>query len=142
MVNDMIEQVTDNETFLDIVDKLDYVKDCKLSKSQLYSYMVSGEYNKHIYAFASYDVDMNGCTVITINNDITGELTLYVIFLWISPHYRKLWKKHMEFIEEKGKEFKVKKINFTTNRSEKAIKKRLGKYGYKKIYNVIEKELI
>jgi len=47
----------------------------------------------------------------------------------------------MEFTEKKAKEFKVKKISFTTTRSEKAIDKRLGKYGYRRIYSVIEKEI-
>ena len=131
----------DTKTFLDICDKLDYVKDCKLSKSQLFSYMVSGEYNKQIYAFVSYEVDMNGCTVLTKNKDITGELTLFVVFLWISPQYRKLWIEFMEFIEEKAKEYKCKKISFTTSRNEKAIDRQMGRYGYFKAYNVIEKRM-
>ena len=137
----MIKQVKDIKTFLEICDKLDFVKDCKLSKSQLYSYMVSGEYNRRIFAFASYDHNMNGCTVITINKDITGELTLFVVFLWISPKFRKLWKKYMVFIEGKAKEFKCKKISFTTSRNENTIERQIGKYGYKKTYNVIEKEM-
>jgi hypothetical protein len=134
----MIKQITDSETFLKIVDKLDDVPDCKLSKKALYSYMVAGEYNKHTFVYASD----NGCAVITVNNDIIGELTLFVVFLWINPQYHKLWKNYMKFIEGKAKEHKCKKISFTTSRSEEAIKRQMGKYGYKKIYNVIEKELI
>lgn len=137
----MIKRITDSKTFLEIVDKLDFVKDCKLSKKALYSYMVSGEYNKRIFTFASFEVDMTGCTIITVNNDITGELTLSVVFLWINPKYRKLWKKYREFVEKTAKEFKCKKISFTTNRSEKAIDRQMGKYGYHKVYNVIEKEM-
>ena len=75
-----MKQITDSKTFLDICDKLDDVKDCKLSKKALYSYMISGEYNKRIFVFASFDGDMTGCTVITLNNDITGDLTLFVVF--------------------------------------------------------------
>lgn len=138
----MIKQITDSETFLNICDKLDDVPDCKLSKKALYSYMVAGEYNKRTFAYASFDGDMNGCAVITVNKDITGELKLFVVFLWISPLYRKLWKDYMRFIEEKAREFKCKKISFTTARNEKAIKRQIGKYGYMKVYNVIEKELI
>ena len=137
----MINQIKDSKTFLEIVDKLDFVKDCRLSKSQLYSYMVSGEYNKQIYTFANFENGMNGCAVITINKDITGELTLYVVFLWISPQYRKLWKNYMKFIEDKAKEFKCKKISFTTSRSEEAIERQMGKYGYNKMYSVIEKRM-
>ncbi len=136
----MIKQITDSMIFLEIIDKLDYT-DCKLIKKVLYSYMVSGEYNGRIFAFASYGVDMTGCAVISIENDITGELTLFVVFLWINPKYRKLWKDYMKFIEGKAKEYKCKKISFTTARSEKAIDRQMGKYGYKKVYNVIEKEI-
>lgn len=137
----MIKEVKDTKTFLEITDKLDFVKDCKLSKSQLYSYMISGEYNKRIFVYASFKGSMNGCTVLTVNKGITGELTLFVVFLWVSPHYRKLWKDYMKFIENKAKEFKCKKISFTTNRSEKAIERQIGKYGYYKAYNVIEKRM-
>ena len=137
----MIKQITNNKTFLEICDKLDFVKDCKLSKSQLFSYMVSGEYNKHIFAFASFEGDMSGCAVLTIDKDIISELTLSLIFLWISPHCRKLWKDYMKFIENKAKGFNCKKISFITNRSEKAIERHLGKYGYSKTYNVIEKRM-
>ena len=133
----MIKQITDSNTFLEICDKLDFVKDCKLSKKALYNYMIAGEYNKHTFVYASD----NGCAVITVNNDITGDLTLFVVFLWISPHYRKLWKNYMKFIENKAKEFKCKKISFTTNRSEKAIERQMGRYGYRKKYSVIEKEI-
>lgn len=137
----MIKQVTDSKTFLEITDKLDFVEDCKLSKKALYSYMIEGEYNKRIFVYASFDDSMTGCAVITLNKDITGELTLFVVFLWINPHYRKLWKDYMEFIENKAKEFNCKKISFTTNRSEKAIERQMGKYGYYKAYNVIEKRM-
>ncbi len=138
----MIKKITDSKTFLEICDKLKYVPDCKLKENILYSYMVSGLYNKKILTFASYDGEMNGCAVITISNDITGDLTLFVMFLWIDPHYRKLWKEYMKFTEEKAREYKVKKISFTTSRSEKAIERKMGKYDYKKVYNVIEKEMV
>lgn len=137
----MIKQINDSKTFLEICDKLKYVPDCKLKKNKLYSYMISGIYTEEILTFVSYDNKMNGCAVITIGNDIVGDKTLFVIFIWIDPHYH-LWKDYMKFIEEKAKELKVKKISFTTNRSEKAIDKQLGKYGYHKIYSIIEKEVI
>jgi len=116
----MIKQITDSKTFLEICDKLKDVKDCKLKQDKFYTY----------------------CSVITIGDDITGELTLFVVFQWINPHYRKLWKDYMKFIEGKAKEYKVAKISFTTARSEKAIDRQMGKFGYKKIYNVIEKEVV
>ncbi len=138
----MIKQITDSKIFLEICDRLKYVPDCKLKENILYGYMISGLYNKKILTFASYDDEMNGCAVITISNDITGDLTLSVMFLWIDPHYRKLWKEYMKFTEEKAREYKVKKISFTTSRSEKAIERKMDKYGYKKVYNIIEKEMV
>ena len=138
----MIKQVKDAKTFLDICDKLEDVPDCKLSKKSLYSFMVAGEYNKNTFIYASYEGEMTGCEVIALNNDLNGVLTLSVIFLWISPHYRKLWREYLKFTEKRAIEFKCKKISFTTSRSEKAINRQMGKYGYKKVYNVIEKEVI
>ena len=140
----MIKQTNNSKTFLEICDKLSDVPDCKLSKKVLYTYMIAGIYNEKTLAFASYDDKggMTGCSVITINNDITGELTLFVIFQWINPHYRKLWKDYMKFIENEAKEYKCKKISFTTSSGEKAIDRQMGKYGYKKMYNLIEKEVV
>jgi len=141
----MIKQFNDSNTFLEICDKLDDVPDCKLSKKSLYSFMVSGEYNKRIFTFASFDGKigkMTGCEVIALNNDLNGVLTLSVVFLWISPCYRKLWKEYMKFTELKALEFKCKKISFTTSRNEKAIDRQMGKYNYRKVYSVIEKEMI
>jgi len=145
----MIKQVRDSKTFLDIVDKLDDT-DCKLSKKSLYSFMIAGEYNKQTFTYASYNDTnndtnnnkMTGCEVTTLNNALNGDLTLTVVFLWIDPHYRKLWKNYLKYTELRAKEFKCKKISFTTSRSEEAIKRQMGKYGYKKAYNVIEKEMI
>ena len=137
----MIKQVKDSKTFLEICDKLDDT-DCKLSKKSLYSFMIAGEYNKQTFIYASYDKEMTGCEVITLNNDLNGVLTLTVVFLWISPRHRKLWKNYLKFTELRAEEFKCKKISFTTSRSEGAIERQMGKYGYKKVYNIIEKELI
>jgi len=137
----MIKQVKDTKTFLEICDKLDDVPDCKLSKKSLYSYMISGEYNKRIFVYASFKDKMTGCEIIALNKDLNNVLTLSVIFLWISPRYSKLWKEYMKFTELKTLEFKCKKINFTTSRNKKSIDRKLGKYGYQKKYIVIEKEI-
>lgn len=139
----MIKQVTDSKAFLDICDKLKEVKDCRLKENVLYSFMAAGKFNKKTFTYASYENNkMNGCEVITLNNDLNGDLTLFIIFLWLSPYYRKLWKNYMKFTEKKAKEYKCKKISFVTSRSEKAINEHLGKFGYRKVYNVIEKEMV
>ncbi len=139
----MIKQIIDSKDFLEICDKLEKVKDCRLTKKALYNFMVAGLFHKKTFVYASYENNkMNGCSVIHINEDITGELKLFLVFQWIDVHHPKLWKEYMKFIEAKAKEFKAKKISFTTARNEKAIERRLGKYGYKKIYSIVEKEVI
>jgi len=139
----MIEQITDSKTFLEICNKLKDIPDCKLKQNKFYTYMIAGIYTGKTLTFASYtdDGELSGCSVITIGDDITGELTLFVVFQWINPHYRKLWKDYMKFIESKAKEYKTIKISFTTARSEKAIDRQIGKFGYRKKYIVIEKEV-
>lgn len=135
--------IKDSKTFLEICDKLDDVPDCKLKASTFYTYMIAGIYSEKTLTFVSCDDkgELSGCSVITIDKDITGELILFVVFQWIHPHYKKLWKDYMKFIEGKAEEYKVKKISFVTSRSEDAINRRIGKYGYRKAYNVFEKEI-
>jgi len=139
----MIKQITDSKTFLEICNKLKDIPDCKLKQNKFYTYMIAGIYNEKTLTFASYTNrgELSGCSVITIGDDITGELTLFVVFQWINPHYRKLWKDYMKFIENKAKEYKAIKISFTTARSEEAIDRQMGKFGYRKKYIVIEKEV-
>jgi len=138
----MIKKITDSKTFLEICDKLDDVPDCKLSKKSLYSFMIAGEYNKQTFIYASFDKEkMTGCSILHKTRDMTGSVVLIVIFQWINPHYRKLWKNYMKFTENKAKEFKVNKISITTERSEDTIKRKLEKYNYKKKYSVFEKEI-
>jgi len=143
LVNKMIKPITDNYIFMNICDKLDDVPDCKLNKKSLYSFMIAGEYNLQTFVYASYDDNkMNGCSVLHLTGDMTGSSVLIVIFQWLDPHYRKLWKDYMRFIEGKAKEYHCQKISFTTSRSKKAIDRQMGEYGYKKVYNVIEKEVV
>lgn len=138
----MIKQINDNKYFLEICDKLEEVRDCELSQSSLYSYMIGSLYNKKIFTFASHDKDkMNGCLILTLVM-LHSDLCLNILFVWIDKHYPKLWKEYIEFIDKKAKEFKVKEIIGVTKRSAKLIERKYGKYGYKKIYNVFVKEVI
>ena len=143
MVNKMIKEVNDSKSFLDICDKLKDVPDCKLKGSSFYSYMIAGLYNKNTFTYANYINDkLKGCAVLTLGKDITCELTLFVVFCWIDPHYRRLWRDYRKFIEGKARELEAKKISFVTSRNEGAIERQLGKYGYVKVYSVIEKEVV
>jgi len=137
----MIKQYKDSKVFLEICDKLKEVKNCELKQSSLYNYMVAGIYNKKVFTFASYDKNrMNGCLVLTLI-ELSGDLCLNILFIWIDKHYPKLWKEYIKFIDEKAKEFKVKKIAGISKRSAKSIERKYGKYGYHKTYNVFTKEM-
>lgn len=139
----MIKQYENSKTFLDICDKLNEIKDCELNQNSLYNYMIAGIYNRRTFTFASYDKNkMNGCLILTLVNNLNSDLCLNIIFVWIDKHYPRLWREYIKFIEEKSKEFKVRKIIGTTKRSVKAIERKYGKYGYRKTYNVFEKEMI
>jgi len=135
--------VTDNYTFMQICDKLKDVPDCKLKPLNLYSYMIGGLYNKTTFTFAQVNKGhMESCIVLSIKKDITGKLALCIVFQWIDSHFPKLWLENMKFIEGKATEYKADKITFVTARSEKAIERKLGKFGYRKVYNVIEKDVV
>ncbi len=129
----------DYNLLLEVCDKLDQVKDCRLSKKGLYGFMMNP--NVLVCFSNGDDKKMNGCVVYFVTEDISGDKILYVIFQWIDSHYLKLWKEYMVFAEEKAKKLKVKRISFTTNRSEKAIKRKMGEYGYFKAYSIFEKEV-
>jgi len=129
--------------FLKVCDKLKETKDCKLKESRLYGYMVAGQFNDRIFTYVSYDKDkMNGCAILTIQNDIIGDLTLFVIYMFIDRHYPKLSVEYVNFIEQKAKELKAEKISFTTHRKPKAVERKYGKFGYKHRCSVIEKIMI
>jgi len=138
----MIKQCKNNDEFLNITDKLEEVRDCELSQNSLYSYMVGGLYNKQTLTFTSHDKDkMNGCLILTLIN-LHSDLCLNILFVWIDKHHTKLWKEYMEFVEEKAKEFKVKRIIVVTKRNAEVIERKFGKFGYEAKYNVIVKEVM
>ena len=138
----MIKQITDSQTFLEICDKLEEVKDCELKQSTLYNYMIGGLYNKRVFTFASYNKGkINGCIILNLA-EFNSDLCLNILFVWIDKHCPQLWKEYIKFIDKKAKEFKVKKIISISKRSAKLIERKYGKYGYKKVYNVFAKEVI
>jgi len=115
----------------------------KLTENGLYKYMTAGLFNKRIFTFVSYDKDkMNGCLVLLLVKDIFEELTLSMIFTWIDANYPKIHKEFIDISVEKAKELGIKKINFTTNRNEKVINRRVGKYGFKKVCSIFEKRIL
>ena len=137
---DKINFTLDNDDFLNICDKLKETRDCRLKESRLYSYMVAGKFNDKIFTYVSYDRDkMNGCVILALERDIIGDLTLFIIYMFIDRQYPKLSVEYVNFIEKRAKELKADKISFTTHRNSKAIERKFGKYGYKHRCSVIEK---
>jgi hypothetical protein len=138
----MINLCKNSNEFLNICDKLKEVKGTRLTENILCDYMIAGLYNKRIFTFVSYNGKMNGCLILLLTKDQIGELTLVMLFTWIDAHYPKLHKDFIDIATQKAKELNAKKISIITNRSEKVIDRRIGKYGFKKTCSIFEKEVI
>jgi len=139
----MIKQCQDNNVYLEILDKLKEVKNCKITPKILYTYMISEKINKSAMTLVSYDKDiMNGCVVLKIIRDDFGELSFFMTFIWIDSHYPKLLKEFIDFGNNKAKELNIKKIIFSTGRKENVIERRMSKYGFKKISSTYERRVI
>lgn len=139
----MIKLCENSDEFLNICDKVKEVKGARLTEKILYTSMVAGLYNNQIFTYVNYDNDkMNGCLVLLLAKDQIGELTMALFFIWIDAHYPKLLQGFIEVAIQKAKELKVKKISIVTNRNEKVIDRRIGKFGFKKTCSIFEKEVI
>jgi len=138
----MIEQCQDNNVYLEILDKLKYVKNCKITSNILYTYMISEQIDKSSMTLVSYDKGvMNGCVVVKIVKDDYGESSFFMTFIWIDAHYPNLLKEFLEYGDERAKELNVKKIMFSTGRKESVVERRMGKYGFSKTCSTYTKEV-
>ena len=137
----MIKLIDDTDIFLDICDKIKEVKCCEYKENALYNYMISGLYGKQIFTLADYDKQLNGCVIFTVEENLNKDLIIMVIFMWIDKHYSKLLKQFINIIEDKAREFKVKKVCFTVRDNTPAIERKAGKDGYKKTYYIYEKAM-
>ena len=143
----MIKLCENSDEFLDICEKLKEVKGTRLTGKVLYTSMVAGLYNNQFFTYVSYDNDkMNGCLVLFLTKDQIGELTMALFFTWIDVHYPKLLQEFIDITVQKAKELKAEKISVITNRNEKVIDRKIGKYGFKKTCSIwenrIEKDVI
>jgi len=137
----MIKLCKNDKEFFNICDKLKGMK-IRLTERVLYNYMTAGLFNKKSFTFISYDEKMNGCLVLLLLKDLFGEETLRMLFTWIDAHYPKLHKEFIDITIEKARELGIKKVGFTTNRNEKIIDRRVGKYGFKKVCSLYERKVI
>jgi len=143
----MIKLCENSDNFLDICEKLKEVKGARLTGKILYTSMIAGLYDKRVFTYVSCDNNkMNGCLVLLFTKDQLGELTLVLFFVWIDAYYPNLHKEFIEIATQKAKELKAEKMSILTNRNEKVIARRMGKYGFKKTCSVwenrIEKDVI
>lgn len=139
----MIKLCENSNNFLEICDKLLEVKGARLTQKILYDSMISGLYGGHVFTYVSYDEDkMNGCLVLLLIKDQIGELKISLFFTWIDAHYPKLGEEFIEIAIQKAKELKVKKLNIITNRNEKVIDRRIGKFGFCKTCSIFERKVI
>ncbi len=137
----MIKQIYSNDVFFNICDKLKEVDDCKLSANTLYTYMASGV--KNTFTYASYNnKEMNGCLVFQVFNDMDGDKSLLMLFVWIDAHYPKLAGEFINLSNDKAKELHAKKLYLIANKNEKVIERRIGKFGFTKAYTTYRKEVI
>lgn len=140
---DKIKLTSNTDEFFKVCDKLKKTKNCRLKENRLFSYMMAGRFNNKIFTYVSYDKEeMNGCVILTLEKDIIGDLTLFIIYMFIDKNYPKLSIEYIKFIEEKARELNADKISFTTHRNPKVVERKYGKYGYKHRCSVIEKILI
>ena len=138
----MIKEFNDSKTFLEICDKIKKVKCCEYKENTLYNYMISGLYNKQVFTYADYDKQLNGCVIFTIEENLNKDLIIMVIFMWVDRHYPKLLKQFIDIIEDRAKEFKVKKVCFTVKDNTPAVERKALRDGYKKTYYIYQKEVI
>lgn len=138
----MIKQVSSNDIFLKICDKLKEVKECRLNANTLYAYMLSGTYNKDTFTYASYDNgEMNGCLVLKKFIDNSEIPSFMMLFVWVNAHHTKLLEEFIKFTDKKAKELGIKKIYFIANHKEEVIIRRVGKFGFRRTYITYCKEV-
>ncbi|MEA2015508.1 MAG: hypothetical protein U9O59_02130 [Actinomycetota bacterium] len=138
----MIEQIKDKSKIKEICDKIKYVKDCPIDEQSFYYHLYAGMINGKILLFGSYENEkMNGCLVLELSKDLSTDLILSLVFVWIDKDKPKLWIDFIKYTEEKAKEFKADKILINTKRSARAIEKKLNKYGYNAKYTIFEKKV-
>lgn len=132
----------DNNDFLKVCDKIEETRDCRIKEDRLYIYMTSGLFDDRTMTCVSYDGDkMNGCAILILSEDIVGDLTLFVLYMFIDRHYPDLCLEYIKFIENKARELRANKISFTTHRNPKAVVRKYGKYGYQHRCSIIEKRI-
>lgn len=138
----MIKVCKDSKYFLKICDKLDKVKKKKISKQNLYTYLVGSLLSDNTIAYVSEeDNEMNGCLVLTNRKDLTGRSIVLMLFIWIDPHYPKLIDKFVSLANERAKDTKADAVYFIVDKErEKLSDRKMGKYGFEREFSYYRKK--
>jgi len=135
-------QIKDKDGLREIANKIKYVKDCPIDEKSFYLHLYVGVLNKQIFSYATYkNGEMKGCLVFSLGKDLSPDLILSLIFVWIDKHYPKLYIDYVKFTEKKAKELGANRILINTKRNVKAIERKLNKYGYKAKYTIFERKV-
>jgi hypothetical protein len=78
---------------------------------------------------------LTSVSVMTFGTTLDGEDFVSIDFMWIDPHYPKLFRVYLEYVDNLG----VKRVLIPTIRNEEAFLRKYGKYGFRKKYAVFEK---
>lgn len=78
---------------------------------------------------------LTSVAVVLFGYGVDGQPYVSVDFMWIDPHYPRLFLEYLKQAEGWG----VKRILIPTVRNEEAFLRKFGKYGFRKKYVVFEK---
>lgn len=136
----MIIKAIDTEQLEKISNKaIEYFPDI-FSFDNYYKYLRCGIFELRIIALMTEENgNMTSCGVFRIERNFKDQFIMMIDFVWIDSHYPNLFKEYLKYIEEIVKERNIKRILFSTRRSEKAFQRKYGKYGFNKTYTTFEK---
>ena len=139
----MMSLLGTKDDFLKICDKVDLIKGVRLTQEKLYKLLVASIYHPGVFAFKSIeDGKMNGCMVLVSGVDQLGDKVVSLVFIWIDAHYPKLHNKFIEQAVCTGKFVGATRLSIQTDKAERVINRRLGKFGFKQACCIYEKEVI
>ncbi len=136
----MITEAIDTEQLEKIVNKAVECFPDIFSFDNYYQYLRCGIFELRIIALMTEeDGNMTSCAVLRVERNLKNQLIMIVDFMWVDPHYPKLFKKYLEYVDKIVAEKNIKKIIIITSRNEKAFQRKYGKYGFNKTYTTFEK---
>ncbi|PKP62244.1 hypothetical protein CVT91_00200 [Candidatus Atribacteria bacterium HGW-Atribacteria-1] len=131
---------TNFETLLEVVNKIDEIKNNDLYKPDFAKRLAIYVTNKSGLILVSFGEDkkLNGCMVISRHIDNFGQYA-WIDFAWIDKHCNYLRQAFYEEVDILARAFKIKRIQMRMSRGYKAMERL---YGTREIARILEKEVI